>query len=680
MSSQLLKAALIGLTLTSTASPSFGQYRDNAAIEAQRLYDRQMRAYETERQAYPQAQPQRYQPEPQPRYQQAPPQQVAPANQIATNGRPVDPATGKPLSDAQMRLKEYREQPAQNMPVIITQPEWTPAIEAQYSAFVAKFGKGVKASPKRTIKSYMRDPNVNMYAGSDPAGVIYYSDCADLPYFLRSYFAFKNGLPMSIAADPTMSMVPYASEPNREKDLADITKTESSPYGNILGRRAASNIPSRPGREQNYLTYWSKLMDQGSTRTFRVGPLSPNYDLSDVYPVKIDNANIRPGTVVHSNGHILVVTEVLPDGTINAIDAHPDNSVQFKVIDSSNLERSRPDHGFGFFNFRPAKAVGGQWLRAPNGQQALYGAEIVTATDNELYRQGKWSMEQWFGPGTNVAPQEHVDPTAWHRAYGNIGFFDYVRTALSGSIVTKADVAAGSLMVALCDNLTQRVPDIAAAIDAKIPLKPRPSALPANIFNADGDWEAFSSPSRDSRSRQAILNLPRDIVQKFKNGVRNQLKLTYSGTAAQFQQAVVNRWALMDATCKATYVKSDGSSVSMNLSDMVRRAPRMSFDVYDCAEKRWGAQGAELQSCRDTDPSNAWYNAEQSMRNTVGKTDANENLIIRSTMPITLEMLQSGRYVDQPSSSSINLGASRSPLVDLKAYFASPQFLNDLSR
>ncbi|MES2854314.1 MAG: hypothetical protein V4692_00545, partial [Bdellovibrionota bacterium] len=94
-------------------------------------------------------------------------------------------------------------------------------------------------------------------------------------------------------------------------------------------------------------------MDAISTATFRVGALSPNYSLSDVYPVKIDREGIRPGTIVHSTGHIYVVTEVDSRGNISMIDAHPDNSVTFKMFDSSKLARSRPDHGLGFFRFRP---------------------------------------------------------------------------------------------------------------------------------------------------------------------------------------------------------------------------------------------------------------------------------------------------------------------------------------
>lgn len=641
----------------------------------QRAYEAQLRAQQTYNQpTYAQptySQPQAAQPQ-QPRIN-VPPAALADTGVV---GAAIDPAA--PPSAKDLALKEFRVQTPQIMPFIITQAEWTPAIEAQYSRFIRQFGRGVKAKPMRTIKFYMRDPNSNMYASTDPEGIIYYSDCADLPYFLRSYFAYKNGLPMSIAAEPTMSTVPYASSADQDAKLGDLTKTESSPYGNIIGRRAASNIAKAPGREINYLDYWTRLMDGASTRTFRVSPLSPNYDLSDVYPVKIDRDNVRPGTIIHSEGHILVVTDIDAKGQVSLIDAHPDNSVQFKMLEPSKLARSRPDHGFGFFDFRPVKAVGGVWKTAPNGQQALYGANIVTASDAQLYSEGRWSLEQWFGPGSNVAPGSRPAPEAWKSGFKSINFFDFVRTQLGTTMA--ADESAGDLLTSLCDDMRQRVPDVEKPIEAGLTKQAHPSSLPANIFNSTGDWESFSSPSRDSRVREAIYNLPKLIAQKYQAGIRGQLKLTYSGTAQQFQQQIVNRIALMDASCKATYKKSDGTSVSMNFTDMTRRAKLMSLDPYECAEKRWGAQGAELATCRDQDPTGAWYTAQQSIRNSIGKIDANETYVVRSNQAITLQMLQSGRYVDQPASSSINLGSARSPIIDLKTYFSSPQFLQDLNR
>jgi hypothetical protein len=603
--------------------------------------------------------------------------------QVDKNGVPLFGQDGKPLSDKDKALYPFRHQQPQVMPVMITQPSWTPVIEDQFSAFVAKFGAGVKARPMHLLNFYMHDANTNQFVNSnpDPAGVYYYSDCADLPYFLRSYFAYKMGLPMAIAADAVMNMQPFASQSAAGYDTWSAThpdRTDVSPYGNTLTRRAASNIPPRPGAEKNFINYWSTLMDVGSTRTFMVSPFTPNYNLSDVYPVKIDRSGIRPGTLIHSDGHMLIVTSIHSNGDIELIDAHPDNSLQFKTLDPSKLMRDRPDRAYGFFRFRPAQAVGGQWITGSNGQPALYGAKIVTATDQELYAAGVWSVEQWMGPGANIAPGQPVDPTQWKKGFAQVGFFDFLRAQMSSN-VESADDASGDLLNSLCNDLKQRVADVDAA--GTLPSQARPQELPLNIYNADATWEAYATPSRDGRTRQAIINLPGLITQNYRNGIRNLYKLSYSGSAAQYQQTIAAKWAHLDATCKVTYKNSVGMPVTIGFSALVQRAPRMSFDYADCPEKRWGAPDDEIaRTCKDQDPGNRWFKAEQVMRNAGGKTNDNGTLVVRSDRPITLEMLEGGQFVDQADSSPINLGLSRSLQPNVKAYLWSPQFVQDLSR
>jgi hypothetical protein len=47
----------------------------------------------------------------------------------------------------------------------------------------------------------------------------------------------------------------------------------------------------------------------------------------------------------------------------------------------------------------------------------------------------------------------------------------------------------------------------------------------------------------------------------------------------------------------------------------------MSFDPYQCIERRWGASDAgELASCHDADEKHAWYAAEQNLRNQIDRT------------------------------------------------------------
>jgi hypothetical protein len=607
-----------------------------------------------------------------------PGQKLKPVIDPVTGLPQIDPATGQPMmvvvamTDAERALQEYRLQVIPAMPMAVTKPEWTEADENAYSSFVAKIGKGIKANPGHTIKWYMRNASVNPFAGMDPQGLVLYSDCADLPYFLRLYFAAKTGLPFSYALTTNVNPTPFMSLPNQEAKLL-VSKDTDSAYGNLHTGRGYSNMASAPGREKNFVNYWTSTMDSISTGTFRVGALTPNYNLSDVYPVKIDNNGIRPGTIVHTTGHIYVVTGVDERGSINMIDAHPDNSVTFKTFDSSKLARSRPDHALGFFRFRPSHVVGGNVI---NG--VYYNGKVQTSTDQELFQQGVWSLEQWYGPNSNIAPGSTVSPTAYQSAYSGTAFFDLVRARLKGtSVVVAADEMVGDTLVALCDDFRQRVSEVQTAIDAGMTQKSHPTDLPDNVFSTSGDWETFSSPSRDGRLRDSVGNLPTVFINYYRQAKAGTNGITFNGGPAEYQASIRSRLALMDATCQVVYKNSAGTNVSIPFTELIRRAPNMSFDPYHCPERRWGKNPP---TCKDGDVGGVWYLAQQTMRNTVGKQDANENLVIRSDRPITLEMAQSGRYVDQPAGSTINLGSARSKLIDVQAYVNSPQFLQDLAR
>jgi hypothetical protein len=61
----------------------------------------------------------------------------------------------------------------------------------------------------------------------------------------------------------------------------------------------------------------------------------------------------------------------------------------------------------------------------------------------------------------------------------------------------------------------------------------------------------------------------------------------------------------------------------------------MSFDPYQCVERRWGAEGAELASCRDGALKRRWYAAEQGLRNQIDRT-------YEARMDFPLEELESG--------------------------------------
>src|SRR5579862_5386127 len=75
---------------------------------------------------------------------------------------------------------------------VIRFDHWTDADERDYGEFLAGIGR----SGCTTANACLRDPS-NPFQASDPPNIYFRSDCANLPYVLRAYFAWKRGLPFS---------------------------------------------------------------------------------------------------------------------------------------------------------------------------------------------------------------------------------------------------------------------------------------------------------------------------------------------------------------------------------------------------------------------------------------------------------------------------------------------------
>lgn len=577
-------------------------------------------------------------------------------------------------------IGEFRSQPASGQRIRVSRTEWTEEDENVFGMFVQQMGEAVKAGKCSTVKGCMKSQTANMFIHTDAPGLIMYSDCADFPYFARAYVAQKLELPFGIVAGLELLKAPVASEANREDDLAESLQNgrlDNSPYGNVATSRGGNNIPAKAGQGRHIEQYLESIFDVVSTRTFRVGPMNPSRVTLDTYPVKMNKDGIKVGTIIHSTGHIGLVFDVDRNGTIHFIDAHPDGSLTYKIIKPSTLDRSRPEHGLGFYRFRNMRAVGGQ--QTYDGE--IYGARVVPESNEELIAAGKYSLEQYFGINSMVAPTSSVSPVAWKSAFNSTGFFDYLGQNLRGQGVwIEADEAVVRLMDSLCTEMQQRVKDVEVAINAGTHRLPHPNALPVNIFSTDDQtWEQQSSPGRDGRMRASVNDIARaatnqwSLVKGKGTGVRFR-----GGNNVAYRDTLRRELREMDNKCQVTYVKSDGRRQTLRFSDVLLRLNKMSFDPYHCAEKRWGASGEELASCRDTDRGNEWYNAQTQMRNYQGKVTQNERLVIRSTQPITIDMLLSSAYIDQPENSPINLGYSRAPLMNLDGFLASDRFLQSL--
>ena len=89
------------------------------------------------------------------------------------------------------------------------------------------------------------------------------------------------------------------------------------------------------------------------------------------------------------------------------------------------------------------------------------------------------------------------------------------------------------------------------------------------------------------------------------------------------------------ARCRLGYVRSDGSRIAFGYEEARQRLFRLSFDPYHCVERRWGASGPEAATCRDGALKQAWYEAEQRLRNQIDRA-------YEARMDFTLRDLQAG--------------------------------------
>jgi hypothetical protein len=273
---------------------------------------------------------------------------------------------------------------------------WSAADERGYGEFITAIGE----SGCRTVAQCIASP-ANPFRASDPPRFAFRADCADLPYFLRFYYAWKRGLPFTY--------VQSVSPRGRTRDI------RYSPRGN----QVASRRDVLTG--DNALRLINHLRDHISSATFRI---HPELGGDDLYSPALDARSIRPGTTIYDpNGHLAVIYKVERDGRIRYIDAHPDNTLTRGTYDL-RFVRASPGMGSGFKNWRPVKLVGA--TRAPDG--ALVGGRIVLASNAQI---SDFSLVQYFGNGPRPADAQWKSG-AFLLNGQRMDYYDFVRASLSG--------------------------------------------------------------------------------------------------------------------------------------------------------------------------------------------------------------------------------------------------------
>lgn len=466
----------------------------------------------------------------------------------------------------------------------VTKLSWTASDERAYSEFVRALGMSDCGDMDSCLKS-----SANIYRASDPKGMRFYADCADLPYLLRAYFAWKNGLPFSYASG--------VAAVGKSNDL------RYSRYGNYVYARTDIRPPAE-GVWPNARYVFSNLNNFISSAMFRFAPDQKRGQVPDFYPVKLAPGSIRPGTVIYDpNGHVAVVYDVDDEGRIRFIDSHPDNSVTRGNYGRRFVRASAP-MGAGFKNWRPLVLVG-----ASQGKDGSYIGGVVKPAENaEL---ADWSDEQFFGT------EKSKSWSAARFVYNGqvIDYYDYVRRAVAGhDIVYDPLNETRSMVRGLCDDLRYRVEAVDIAVRAGLHQRTQPVRLPENIYGTTGDWETYSTPSRDARLKVSFKELRDQVVKFVELAAVGDPHIAYAGNDLLGDLAKAHDEEA--ALCDVTYLASDGSERRLSFDEARQRLFSMSFDPYHCPERRWGAtSNDELATCPDNALKQQWYEAEQRLRN-----------------------------------------------------------------
>lgn len=484
--------------------------------------------------------------------------------------------------------------------------EWSPALEKKFSEFIQTMGNSGCRSLHACLTNAASNP---FYVNRTPKGRSFYSDCADLPFSLRMYFAWMEELPFDYVKSVQQA------NPGAETN-GDIRYTL---YGNKpSGYREIKAV----GGTYDAYREMAAMRDAVSTATYRM-----HYnEISDFYPVKLERKNIAPGTVAYDpSGHAAIVYSIEKDGRIKMMDAHPDNSIT-RITFDEKFTRSRPAHGAGLKNWRP------ELNRQPTAQLAGFSTEEF----NKAFALGGESLS----------------------------FYDYLRAQMAGGSLQFNPVQeVKSMMTEICSNIHDREYAVNASLKAGIQNKSQPSRLPNNIYGTSGEWEEYSSPSRDARLKVAFVQLRIEAErfltmhrQKSKRIVYAQKASKYSAGCNADDSSCFLAASMMEAyaevasnpSCVFTYQNSAGKAVSLAYTDVAERLFKLSFDPYHCAELRWGATGQELSSCNSDSTKVAWYKAEQNLRNQIERTyDAR---------------------MDFDLSGTVNLGKAAAPDVDLWSF------------
>jgi hypothetical protein len=447
-----------------------------------------------------------------------------------------------------------------------TKQGWDSKAEALYSAWVNALFQGAdERSSWGALNEITQNQELNFLynhhsLGEDDASgkikVLMEPDCADNPYFLRAYFAWKLGLPFGY----------------HEADRGGLGRAPKT------GRWITNEvILSKSNPVQKFNTFARMVMNGVHSGTARTALANEN---SDYYPVSLSKEAIRPGIVyADPYGHTLILVGQVAQtddnpGVLLSVDAQPDGTVGIKRFWKGNFLFNTNEKEVigepGFKSFRPIVVTDGK-LRllkteeiTPESGLLPFSLQQKGMASNEFYR----TMERIINP-------EPLDP--------EMAMLDLIKALHEQLVVRVTSVENGEKYMKAHPGTVIPMPGRAAG-----------------VFQTGGVWEDFSTPNRDLRlliAMDAVLDFPDKVMRS-----PDDFKIPMLQSPEKVKENLQDLLNKKLTELSITYTRSNGSEQVLTISELLKRrdAFEMAYNPNDGAEIRWGApeNSEEHSTCK----------------------------------------------------------------------------------
>ena len=430
---------------------------------------------------------------------------------------------------------------------------WDTEYEALYSAWInAMFYDADERSSWAALHEVTQNQDRNILYNyfslgeDDPAQknrILMEPDCADNPFYLRAYFAWKLGLPFGYHECDRGSLGRAPKTGGWITNESSSPKTQPVLAFNSFLRRVMNGVHSGTAR--------AALKD----------------DSSDYYPVPLTHDALRPGIVfADPYGHTLILVRWVPQsddspGVLLSVDAQPDGTVGIKRFWKGNFLFTTSDviGDPGFKAFRP--------IVMNDGQPRLLKNKEITAESGSIpfsLQQKGMTGDVFYQTMERIINPKPLDP----------------------------EMALLDLIKALHEQLMVRITSVA---NGEAYMKSHPGeviAMPggtSGVFQSGGQWEDFSTPNRDLRlliAMDAVLDFPNKVVRS-----PEDFKMSKLSSPEHVKKELEALLARKLSELSITYMRTNGTDQILTLGEILKRrdAFEMAYNPNDCIEIRWGA-------------------------------------------------------------------------------------------